>query len=448
VTLAWTASPGADFYTVYRSILANSGGGSSNVLSTIVLNNNTTGATYTDTSPTDGGIYSYFVTATGPGGTSANSASVAAVPLPAAPASAPGALTGHFSQGTNVVLNWSAVSGAVGYVVSRSTSVSGPFTFLQSVTETTYTDVGVTPGAYYYQVVAVNAGGVSAAAAVNVVSPPAAPASLSAVAGDAQVALNWPAVSGATGYFLKRGTTSGSESTTVLANYSGLSYTDTGLANGTTYYYVVAATNAGGLGPNSPEASATPGVVIPGGRNLTWKGDGSANLWNASGSANWQSNGIVTVFNDGDAATFDNSGSNNVAVSLAGTVQPSLVTFNASKNYTFSGSGVLSGTNMLIVTNTGVLTLNETNSYTGGTVVNSGRLTFSIGAAIPASGALTLNNNGAVTVTPANSLPRVQANGTNSITGNGNSGTGIATLDVEGVLTLFASGGSKVSPAR
>ncbi|MGP8218822.1 MAG: polysaccharide lyase family protein [Limisphaerales bacterium] len=447
VTLNWSPSSGANYYTVFRSTLVNNGGGASNVLGTIVLANNVTGTTYTDTSPTDGSIYSYSVAATGAGGTSTNSAPAVGVPLPAPPASAPGSLTGSFVQTTNITLNWSAVSGAVGYIISRATSPSGPFTFLMSVTETTYTDVGLSPSTlYYYQVAAVNAAGVSANATVSVVAAPSAPASLSAVPGDTQVILTWSAVSGATGYFLYTGTTSNNVTTLVIPNYTGTSYTNTGLADGTTYYYVVAATNSGGLSPNSPEASATPSAVVVTARNLTWKGDGSANLWNVDGAANWQTNGVATIFNNGDTVTFDNTGSNNVPVSLAGTLQPALVivTNLSTKSYTFSGTGSISGTNMLIKTGPGTLIISATNTYTGGTTVSNGSLTFSIGAAIPPTGTLTLNNTGAVTVTTANSLPNVLVNGTNAITGNGNSGTGIATLNDSGTLTLFVSGGSDV----
>ena len=291
-----------------------------------------------------------------------------------------------------------------------------------------------------------NAAGVSANATVSVVAVPSAPASLSAVPGDTQVILTWSAVSGATGYFLYTGTTSNNVTTLVIPNYTGTSYTNTGLADGTTYYYVVAATNSGGLSPNSPEASATPSAVVVTARNLTWKGDGSANLWNVDGAANWQTNGVATIFNNGDTVTFDNTGSNNVPVSLAGTLQPALVivTNLSTKSYTFSGTGSISGTNMLIKTGPGTLIISATNTYTGGTTVSNGSLTFSIGAAIPPTGTLTLNNTGAVTVTTANSLPNVLVNGTNAITGNGNSGTGIATLNDSGTLTLFVSGGSDV----
>ena len=46
-------------------------------------------------------------------------------------------------------------------------------------------------------------------------APPAAPASLSATAGDGQVALSWPASAGATSYNVKRSLTTGGTYTTV-----------------------------------------------------------------------------------------------------------------------------------------------------------------------------------------------------------------------------------------
>ncbi len=439
VALSWNASSAANFYTVLRSILVNTGGGSSNTLSTITLNNTNTGTSYTDTSVTDGSIYNYFVTATSAGGTSGNSASVVVVPVPPAPATAPGSLTGNMVT-TNVTLNWSAVSGAVGYVISRATSANGTYTLLGSVTETTYKDVGVNSNAtYYYHVEAMNAGGTSTNALVVVNGPPAAPASLSATAGNAQIALTWPASTGATNYILKRGISSGNETTTVFSIYSGTTYTDTNLVNGTTYYYVVVATGPGGASPSSPEASATPSTNAAAG--LVWTGAAST-AWDTT-TTNWLNGTVAVTYADGTNVFFgDSPVTANIVISSV--VNPGAVTFaNAAVNYTVSGAGI-SGPTSLVKTNAGTVTFSSMNSYTGGTVVNGGGLVFSVGAAIPASGTLTLNNTGNVTVTSANSLPNVLVNGTNAITGNGNSGTGIAVLNDAGTLTLFVGGGSAV----
>lgn len=87
---------------------------------------------------------------------------------------------------------------------------------------------------------------------------PAAPAGLTATAGNAKVELSWTASSGATSYNVKRATTSGGPYTTVAAGVTATSYTNTGLANGTTYYYVVSEVNSAGESANSAQVAATP----------------------------------------------------------------------------------------------------------------------------------------------------------------------------------------------
>jgi hypothetical protein len=85
----------------------------------------------------------------------------------------------------------------------------------------------------------------------------AAPTNLTATAGNQQASLTWTATSGATSYFVKRGTANGGPYTTVGTS-AGTTYADTSLTNGTAYYYVVTAVDATGESGNSNQASATP----------------------------------------------------------------------------------------------------------------------------------------------------------------------------------------------
>ncbi len=91
----------------------------------------------------------------------------------------------------------------------------------------------------------------------NPTAPPA-PTNLTAAVGNTQISLSWSAAGGATSYTLKRSTTSGGPYTNVDTGITTTTYTDTGLTNGTAYYYVVAAVNSEGTSPNSNQAAATP----------------------------------------------------------------------------------------------------------------------------------------------------------------------------------------------
>lgn len=94
------------------------------------------------------------------------------------------------------------------------------------------------------------------------VFPPAAPTQLAAIGGDARVDLTWAAnnESDLAGYNVYRSTSAGGPYTkqnSVLVTSTG--YADTGLTNGTTYFYVVAAVDtSGNISADSNEAFATP----------------------------------------------------------------------------------------------------------------------------------------------------------------------------------------------
>jgi fibronectin type 3 domain-containing protein len=93
-------------------------------------------------------------------------------------------------------------------------------------------------------------------------TPPAMPTNLVATAGDAQVALSWSASSNATSYFVKRSTVNGSGYVNIATN-AGVAFTNTGLANGTLYYFVVSAWNSAGESTNSAQVSARPTSSAP-----------------------------------------------------------------------------------------------------------------------------------------------------------------------------------------
>lgn len=90
---------------------------------------------------------------------------------------------------------------------------------------------------------------------------PNAPVSINTTSGDGQATVTWSASNGAASYTVKRSTTNGGPYTVIKAGATGTSFTDSGLANGTTYYYVVSAVNAVGESAHSAQASATPAAV-------------------------------------------------------------------------------------------------------------------------------------------------------------------------------------------
>jgi len=259
VSLAWTASSGATGYYVKRATVS---GGPYSQIALPATNS------YTDSSLTNGTTYYYVVSAFNSDGQSSNSAQASATPT--APATPPNAPTGLQATAGNaqVSLTWTASTGATSYHVKRATTSGGPYTQISAPTTTNFADTGLANGtAYYYVVSALNSAGESANSSQASATPaapamaPAAPAGLQATAGNAQVSLSWTASTGSTSYHVKRSTTSGGPYTQVAAPTT-TSDSDTGLTNGTAYYYVVSALNAAGESANSSQASATPVATV------------------------------------------------------------------------------------------------------------------------------------------------------------------------------------------
>lgn len=135
-------------------------------------------------------------------------------------------------------------------------------------------------------------------------NPPSQVTGFSATAGNAQAVLNWSAPydggSAITGYKVYRGTSSGGETLLASGGCSGLgnvlTCTDTGLANGTAYYYKVSAVNIIGEGSQSIEASVTTAnIYLVDGYNFNYRRNIA--LSPATSTANYQVNVALTAAN-------------------------------------------------------------------------------------------------------------------------------------------------------
>ena len=264
ITVSWSASTGATGYNVYR-------GTSSNAESSVPLNPKPiTTVAFTDSNTTTGIQYFYKVTAINSNGESGKSSEASATAsAPASPAP-PAGLQATAGDGT-VVLNWNPSPGVTGYNIYRGYTSNGEgATHINASvqTATNFTNRNLVNGrTLYYEVTAVNGNGeggksteVSATPASFTTRPPA-PANLKAAAASGQVTLSWDASAGATGYNIYRGTASNGEGASPVnaSPISATTFTNSGLTNGTTYYYKVTAINSVGEGLKERGSLCHPG---------------------------------------------------------------------------------------------------------------------------------------------------------------------------------------------
>lgn len=157
VSLSWSAPAGATAYNLQRE-----GPGES---SFVTIASGLTTTAYVDTNVIAGSSYQYQVQATNAGGDSpfSSPATVTVGSLQTAPPT-PANLQADGSSGTQVVLAWSASSGASSYQIQREGPGQSLFaTIATGITTTSFADTNVTPGGTYsYTVIAVNTTGPSA----------------------------------------------------------------------------------------------------------------------------------------------------------------------------------------------------------------------------------------------------------------------------------------------
>jgi autotransporter-associated beta strand protein len=168
--------------------------------------------------------------------------------------------------------------------------------------------------------------------------------------------------------------------------------------------------------------------ALPPPSNLTWRGDGVANTWDIATTANWDNAGSPVTFTSGDNVTFDDSGSNSPAITLAAPITAGTVSVLAEQDYTFGGSGFAGGTKLFKV-GAGKLTLNNANTFSGGVMINEGIVQLGDGVSL----------NGSVSGNITNNDTLILANPTVVTSAAGIHGSGEVIKTGAGTLTLSGS---------
>lgn len=282
IQLSWIlSSPETDVaqYNIYRS---TSSGGQNYSLATYTVAVGI--SSYTDTSTSNGQTYYYVVRAQDAAGNiEANTTEVSATSSGSGP-SAPTALTATAITAGSIQLNWTLSSpetDVVQYTIYRAIN-SGEQNYASPVTNvsagiSTYTDTTTSDGeTYYYVVRAQDAVGNTesntneASATADATAPPA-PTNLVAIAVvGSGIQLNWTPSSPETDvsqYNIYRASSLGGQnysSPTYTVSTGNISYTDTSVSDGATYYYVVRAQDAAGnIETNTNEVWATVSLAGP-----------------------------------------------------------------------------------------------------------------------------------------------------------------------------------------
>lgn len=320
-TVTWTA-PAENGSAITGYTVTWSGGSQACAGSPCLITGLTNGTSYTFTVAATNGV------GTGPDSAPSNAVTPAAVPDAPSSVSAAGGEASATVTWTASADNGSAITG---YTVSWSGGSQGCAASPCLIT-------GLTNGtSYTFTVAATNGPGTgpdsSPSNSVTPAAAPDAPTGASATAGDTQATVSWTAPndngSAITGYTV---TWSGGSQAC-----PGSPCVISGLTNGTSYTFTVAATNAGGTGPDSTASNAvTPAAVpdAPTGVSATG-GDGSATVtWTApadNGSAittytvSWSGGSqacagspcLITGLTNGTSYTFTVTANNGVGTGAA-----------------------------------------------------------------------------------------------------------------------------------
>lgn len=203
---------------------------------------------------------------------------------------------------------------------------------------------------------------------IAAIAAPAAPATLTASAGNAQIGLSWSTSVGAGGYQVWRSATSGG-GYSLLTSTATINYLDANVTNNVAYYYVVTATNSFGSSGYSPEAAAVPRFVV------VWTGATNA-IWDAV-TTNWANGSSSTTYRDGAVAWFDDTALSNYSITLPASAAPAMVVVSNSANNYMLGGSAITGTGSLLKAGSFPLYLSGANTFSGGATNLSGYIVLS-----------------------------------------------------------------------
>ena len=436
VALKWNASAGADRYIIQRTVLTigavttyTPGG----INPYAVINSYVTGTNYTDTALANNVIYSYQVSAANANGQSAFSTAADTMPSPPIPAAPTGLAANVISN--QVTVSWSVATNASSYRVSRATALAGPYTVVEDPDPLAlFVDSGLNYNTtYFYKVAAASLGGISTnSAAVSITTTPPPPSPITAIPGNAQIFVDWGDAAGAINYVLQRSTTDGGPYSTIIST-TNTSYLNTGVANGTTYYYVVYAVGTNGTGPLSAQTTATPSA-----HPQMIKSD----TVTMNTAADWS--GVTPTIDE--VGTFNNiiSSVNAAALTLGGNVSVSGLIFSnnlnggvsvasgntltlgndgidmslANQSVTFNNAITLATNQVWDIASGRTLAVNGTFTSAGNNVIKTGSGTLVLGTSSNDSGANIQANSGTVQVSTSSGIMVSLNGGTCKIAGS------------------------------
>jgi len=269
-------------------------------------------------------------------------------------------------------LSWSAVTPPANCIISSSSvygSTTSGFTpgsgnlLSSTVTGTTYSSTGLAASTtYYYVVKATDADGTSAAStqahattpAASCTTVPAAPTGLAASAtSSSAISLNWtadtpPANCTISSYSVYGSTTSGftpGSGNLIASGITGTTYSNTGLAASTTYYYVVEALDADGISAASTQQSATTQPPASNAGYVSINAGGAA-VSNASGGDN---SFVADEDYSAGGTTYSVTNAITIPASIAATAAPAAVYQDARQGVvTYTIPNLTAGTGYIV----------------------------------------------------------------------------------------------------